>query len=195
MYGIFVRSCRRQEDWDAVKSVRKYIFNMVANEKEKYCMNLGRKLTSCDLGLKTFWTVFKRLLNRMNVVNVPPLLENVIIVTNMQTNATIFYKCLAQQCSTIKTGSEVPSFYPQCDKTLCDVIDRTKVLRLIRSSDSNKAHGWDGISAHKIKICDFYIVEPLCLSFETCLATGIYLSMWKETNIVPIHKKESRHIK
>ena len=46
-----------------------------------------------------------------------------------------------------------------------------------------------------IKICNASIVEPLCLIFEKCLETGIYPSIWKKANIVPIHKKESRQSK
>ena len=46
-----------------------------------------------------------------------------------------------------------------------------------------------------IKICDASIAEPLCLIFEKCLETGIYPSVWKKANIVPIHKKESRQNK
>ena len=46
-----------------------------------------------------------------------------------------------------------------------------------------------------IKICDNSIVEPLCLIFEECLKTGTYPSMWKKTNVIPIHKKDSRSCK
>ena len=149
-----------------------------------------------DQGQKTFWAVFNRLRNRNNMVNIPPLLEIGIIVTNVQAKATIFNNFFAQQCSTIETGSTIPSSRPMCDKTLCDiVINREKVLRLIRSLDTNKAHGWDEISVHMIKICDSSLVEPLCHIFETYLATGICPSMWKKANIVAIHKKESRQNK
>ena len=68
-------------------------------------------------------------------------------------------------------------------------------MKLIRSLDSKKAHGCDDISIAMIKICDFSIVEPLYLFFEKCLETGIYPSIWKKANIVPIHKKESRQSK
>ena len=46
-----------------------------------------------------------------------------------------------------------------------------------------------------IKICDTSIVEPLCLIFEKNLETGVYPSMWKKANIVPVHKKGSRQDK
>ena len=53
-------------------------------------------------------------------------------------------------------------------------IDREKVLKLIRSLDTKKAHGCDDISSSMIKICGESIVEPLCLIFEKCLESGVY---------------------
>ena len=82
-----------------------------------------------------------------------------------------------------------------CDKTMCGiVIDRDKVLRLIRSLDANKAHGWNEISAHMVKIYDSSLLNH-CVTFERCLATGIYPSTRKKANIVSIDKKESRQNK
>ena len=75
------------------------------------------------------------------------------------------------------------------------VIDRAKVLRWIRSLDDSKARGCDNISIFMIKICDVSVVEPLCQIFEKCLKVGIYPSIWKKANIIPIHKKGSRQCK
>ena len=154
--------------------------------------NLGRKLTDRDQGLKTYWVVFNTLLNRKKVTNIPPLLENGIHVNNVQTKATTINKFFMQQCSTIAAWSTIPTFLPRCDKALQDVmIDRVKVLRLSRSLDINKAYGLDSISAHLIKLFDSSFVEPLCLIFETCIEAGIYPSIWKKANNVPVHKMES----
>ena len=68
-------------------------------------------------------------------------------------------------------------------------ISKEKVLRIIRSLDTKKAHGCDGISVAMIKICDNSKVDPLCCLVEKCLETGIYPSQWKKTNIIPVHKK------
>ena len=43
--------------------------------------------------------------------------------------------------------------------------------------------------------CDTSIVEPLCLIFEKCLETGVYPSIWKIANVIPVHKKNSRQNK
>ena len=92
--------------------------------------------------------------------------------------------------SKVTTGSTLPAFRPRCRTLLEEVdIDTEKVLKLIRSLDSKKAHGCDDISIAMIEIYDASIVEPLCLTFEKCLETGIYSSVWKKANTVPIHKK------
>ena len=94
------------------------------------------------------------------------------------------------QCREIETGSTIPTFIPHFPSPLLNIdIDREKVLRLIRSLDTKKAHGCDGISVAMINMCDKSIVDPLCRIFERCLETGIYPSQWKKANIIPVHKK------
>ena len=78
------------------------------------------------------------------------------------------------------TGSTIPSFISRGLVSLQNMeIDRVKVLRLIRSLDTNKAHGCDDISSSMIKICDESIVELLCLIFENCLKSDVYPPQWK----------------
>ena len=74
-------------------------------------------------------------------------------------------------------------------------IDADKVLKIIRSLDCNKAHSWDDMSVSMVKICDSSIVRPLCLTYETCMHTGLFPDNWKKANVLPIHKKESRQLK
>ena len=66
------------------------------------------------------------------------------------------------------------------------------ILSIIRSLNSNKAHGWDDISIRMVKICDESIAYPL--KIETALKCGIYPDQWKNAIIVPVHKKESKNI-
>ena len=69
------------------------------------------------------------------------------------------------------------------------------MLRIIRSLDTKRAHGYDGISVAMIRICDNSIVDPLCCIFERCLETGIYPSQWNKTNIIHVHKKGCKQSK
>jgi len=67
--------------------------------------------------------------------------------------------------------------------------DITKLLAFIRDLDSNKAHGWDGISIRTIKICDESLLKPLMNIFRHSLTSRKFPIHWKKGNIVPIHKK------
>ena len=67
--------------------------------------------------------------------------------------------------------STLPTFLLKCSNALETLpIDKGKVLKIILSLDTKKAHGCDEISVSMIKICD-------------------------HSNVIPIHKKESRQSK
>ena len=67
-------------------------------------------------------------------------------------------------------------------------------MELIRSLDSNKAHGCDDVSIAMLKICDEAIVLPLQIIYTNCLEKGVYPNLWKRANVLPIQKKESRQL-
>ena len=54
------------------------------------------------------------------------------------------------------------------------------IISLIRNLNPNKAHGWDGVSARMLKICDKSIVPPLLIIFKNSLETGTFPSTWKK---------------
>ena len=45
-----------------------------------------------------------------------------------------------------------------------------------------------------IKICDQSIVKPLSLIYQSCLNTGTFPNIWKNRNIVPVHKKGDKQV-
>ena len=101
-----------------------------------------------------------------------------------------------QQCTTIDTGSELPSTsIPNTSLLNGFSISVEKILNIIRSLDSNKAHGWDDISVRMIKMCDDVLLLPLRLIFEFCMSQGVFPQVWKQANVVPIHKKNSKSLK
>ena len=65
-----------------------------------------------------------------------------------------------------------------------------KILKIIRQLNPNKAHGWDDISLRMVKLCDDALLLPLKLIFQNCSSQGIFPEMWKNANVVPIHKKK-----
>ena len=63
---------------------------IVTDAKENYFSTLGQKLSNPTIGLETYWTALNRIVNKIETMNIPPLLENGTFVTNFQKRADIF---------------------------------------------------------------------------------------------------------
>ena len=170
---------------------------MITTAKDNYFASLGRKLSNPVIGIKTYWSTLKKIVNKKKATNIPPLLENGLFVTNFHNKAEILNDHFVQQCSLNVNDSTLPrSYIPLCNNLLETIeIDADKVLKIIRSLDCNKPHGWDNMLVSMVKICGSSVALPLCLIYETCLHTGVFPENWKKMNILPVHKKESRQLK
>ena len=196
VYNKYVRRGRKPEEWEYVRVTRNETSKIIPDAKETYFASLGCKLSHPTIGLKVYWSTLNKIINKKNMTNIPSLLENGIFVTNFQTKADILNDLFVQQCSVHVNDSVLPNFISGCNLPLANIdIDPDKVLKIIRSLDCNKAHGWDNLSVAMIKICDVGIVKPLCLICSQCLASGTFPEIWKKGNVIPVHKKESRQIK
>ena len=123
-------------------------------------------------------------------------MENDIFVLDFTAKAEIFNDYFILQCTVIDTGSAVPNDVPLHIPPLSNFhISDEKILRIIRSLNPNKVHGWDNISVRMIKISDEALVVPLRLIFEHCKNRGIFPQIWKLANVVPVHKKSSKQLK
>ena len=93
-----------------VKQVRNETSAMITDSKDDYFAELSRKLSNPNNGPKTYWTTLNRITNKKKAINIPPLLENGLFVTNFQTKADIFNKLFVQQCSFNQNNSALPFF-------------------------------------------------------------------------------------
>ena len=115
-----------------------------------------------------------------------------LIYTKKLPYSTRFF---ADQCTPINNSSTLPPFEYQINSNIENIsFSEHEIVSIIRSLNSNKAHGWDGISIRMIKMCDESITPPLKIIFDTALKSGIYPDKWKRANVVPVHKKESKNI-
>ena len=146
-----------------------------------------------ETGKKRYWSLINKILNKAKIPIIPPLIENDIIVLDFTAKVEIFNDYFIQQCTTMDIGSELPPTSVPNTSLLTDLsISDEKLLNSIRSLNSNKAHGWDHISVRMIKICDNALLLPLGLIFEFCMTQRMFPQIWKQANIVPSHKKNSK---
>ena len=68
------------------------------------------------------------------------------------------------------------------------------LISIIKNLNIDKAHGWDQLSIRMIKTCGDAITFPLKLIFKSMINEGVFPDDWKETNVVPFHKKESKNL-
>ena len=94
----------------------------------------------------------------------------------------------------ISNSSELPlNLHYATEKRLNTLrFSNNDIEKIIQNLDPNKAHGYDKISIRMIKICDKSICKPLQLIFSQCIGTGSFPLEWKETNVVPVHKKGNK---
>ena len=135
-------------------------------------------------------------LNKAKIPIIPPLLENGLFITDFTEKAQLFNDYFILQCMTIDTGSEIPLETLRNPISISDfIISDEKILKIIRSLNPNKAHGWDEISIRMIKLSDVSLVTPLKIIFTNCLRRGIFPAIWKCANVVPVHKKNEKKCK
>ena len=112
-------------------------------------------------------------------MSIRPLLENDIFATNVQTKTTIFNDFFVKQCSFLENDEVLPALFPITSLILEDIeVSPRKILKFIRSLDSNKAHGCDDVSISMLKICDEAIILPLKLMYTNCMEKGVYTNLW-----------------
>ena len=131
-------------------------------------------------------------LNNRKIPVIPPLFHNNKFVINFKEKAELCNYFIANQCSLIKNDSKLPPrLHFLTDKRLSTVkFVNTDILKIIQNFNPSKAHGHDKISIRMLKICgNSLCCRPLELIFNDCLVNGIFSSVWKKGNIVPVHKK------
>ena len=119
-------------------------------------------------GAKSYWSILKKLLQKIKIPLIQPILSNGTFTTNVFEKITLFNNFLADQCTPINNSSTLPPFEYKVNSKIEDVsFSEIGILSIIRSLNSNKAHDWDGISIRMIKICDETISLPLKIIFDT----------------------------
>ena len=102
----------------------------------------------------------------------------------------------AFQCTPISNDSALPNLSNSVSNVSLSSIhfEDQDILKIIRSLNYNKAHGYDDTSMRLLKICDSSIVRPLSITFKNCLQTGTFPNNWKKSNVVAIHTKGDKQL-
>ena len=106
----------------------------------------------------------------------------------------MFSNYFASKCTPIKNSSKLPNNSYKTKKILTSFDIKDDILPIIKNLNVDKAHGWDQLSIRMIKTCGDTITFPLKLIFKSMINEGVFPDDWKKSNVVLIHKKESKNL-
>ena len=186
-YENYVKNGRSDVDKDELVRVTSLSSDVITKAKEKYLYSLGNKLNNPQTDTKSYWSILNKFLQKKKIPLIPQILWNGTFVTNICEKITLFNTFFADQCTPINNSSTLPPFEYKVNSNIADVsFSEKEIVSIIRSLNSNKAHGWDGISIRIIKMCDELFAPPLKIIFDTALKSGINPDKWKRENVVPV---------
>ena len=196
IYRHYVKNARNAIDHQRLRDITSRCKRAVNIAKENYLTKLGNILNEPNISPKKYWSTLNRLIHKRKITRIPQIRNtNNIVVTEVSHKADVFNTFFANQCSLMENDSVLPPLNQNLDNFLGTInFDKAKILAFIRALDSNKAHGWDGISIRMVKICDESLLKPLMNIFRHSLASGKFPTDWKKGNIVPIYKKGDKSI-
>ena len=145
---------------------------------------------------ETYWSILKTFVNSSKIPLIPPLLGNNEFVTDFLDKASLFNDFFSEQCRPITDDSSLPNNQTiETVTRLSDInIDTTTIIKLIRSLHPNKAHGYDGISIRKLKLCATSISKPLHILSNNSVINECFPNEWKKAHVILVHKKGDKQI-
>ena len=191
LYKKYIQNGKKAQDFVLLQEASTLINDMISENKKAYYNRLSKKLSNPRTCPKAYWSILKTFFADKKIPIIPPLLDNGEFITNFKDKANLFNDYFSSQCSLIDNSSTLPEpIIPSFDFSISTFdIDGDHILKLIRSLDENKAHGFDQISIRMLKICDTSIIKPLVIIFKNSLNSGVFPLLWKKANVTPIHKK------
>ena len=167
--------------------------NVIVETKKMYTNKLSRRLDDPSTMPKAYWSILNTFLNSKNIPYIHPLNVNGKLISNFEKKAELFNSHFASQCTPINNSSVFPPLEYKTNERLTSVNMKEDDIYL-KNLNPEKAHRWDGISNRMIQLCGKAIVEPLRILFLSFLEEGVYPDDWKESNVVPIRKKDSKNL-
>ena len=98
-YQKYIENGRLESDFILLEKLITELNDLIFSTKTLYYENLAKKLNNPLLQTKTYWSILKIFYNDKTILQIPPLLEDDTVVTDMKTKANILNNFFAEQCT------------------------------------------------------------------------------------------------
>ena len=113
--------------------------------------------------------------------------------TKANTFSTFFF---ASKCSAINIDTTLPmSVMSNSTISLNEInVNDEELLKIIQGLDINQAYGHEDLSVRMIIACNAAIIGALLVVLNNCISTDVFPKIYKNSNIVLIHKEGDKQI-
>ena len=192
------RLARRSQNpyhWESYCQSRNAYVAAVREAKEEHLLKTASDLRKHEaLSPKKWWHTVKQMLGQNKQSQYPPLIDGDLTISDPKSKADAFNHYFIGQTTLCDKHASLPTDYPSFDLSQLNniVVTEEEVLDQLKGIKANKATGPDLISARMLKEAGSSICLSLTYLFNLSLQQGIVPKMWKDANVIPIHKKKDR---
>jgi hypothetical protein len=180
-------------NWDEYSVARNLYCDECARFKLEHEEKLSLTLANeSKTNPKKWWGLAKEMMGSNKKSTYPSLVSNGEILTTDQEKATAFNETFLN----ISKLNAPPTHIlendppPLTDQVLENIqVTEKDVTDILSTINVKKAYGPDNVSPRLIKEAGLSIVKVLTRIFNHSLSKGIFPSLWKKANVLPIFKK------
>ena len=142
---------------------------------------------------KSYWKLVKSVYGNKQHVNIPPLLEDGVLINNDIDKANLLNNYFISQTIPPNTNIPLPVFEYLTNARLDNIVITPAIVgKVLQSLDPSKATGPDGIGNRVLKECAESLSVPLSIIFNKSLDLGLFPDQWKDAIVSAIFKKDDR---
>ena len=185
------------QDWENFRKMRNDYNNKIKEAKLKSEKSRADQLQDREtLSPKKWWRLAKSFLKKdQGNTSYPALKVDNDLICDDKEKADTFNNFFLKSAKIDDTNVPRPDFTCTVENRLSQVIVNEKdIIDLLKSLDITKATGPDQISHVMLKKAGDVISPSLSRIFNLSLTSAKYPVLWKEANVVPIHKKNDNAI-
>lgn len=184
------RRTKKKRDKDRYKRLQTEVQRDIRQANRKYMEDISNSYKDKP---KKFWSYIKS--KGQEWVGVAPLKNSMGFIQSDNKNKA---EILNQQFKSVFTKENLQDFPdkgPSPYNRMKDVIINSNgVLKLLKNLNTHKATGPDSIPSFILKTAAHEIAPIITKIFQTSLDTGEVPQDWKDAHVVPIFKKDERHL-
>ena len=180
------------------KKFRNITANANKSAIKSYFAKLRNDLDNKNLNPKKWWSLTKSVIGCKIHRNIPPLIEDGQVISNILEKAEIFNEYFANQ-SKLGPNENFPNLppfeYRTAERLKMFSFKEEEVIKVLLSLRTSSATGPDNIGNFVLKNTASSISNSLVKLFNLSLQSSTFPECWKRSNLCPIFKKSDRQTK